>query len=162
VDIENFCNNKHIRIYNRLGVNVIFAEGGTCANIRDYHHAYVKALCFLDIAHKLKDIHHISEKHYDVYLLVHEIPDKFKKDYVRQAGNILSDSNDILIETVKVFFESGMNAKETAAKLFIHKNTLMYRLNKARDQYGIDPFNPFQCMKLYLAVLMKETGFPGK
>jgi len=158
-DIESFCNNKHLRIYNRLGVNLIFAEGGLCTDPKDYHHAYVKALSFLDIAIKLKDIHHISEKHFDIYLLVHEIPDKFKKDYAKRLGTILSDSKDNLIETVKVFFESGMNSKETAAKLFIHKNTLIYRLNKVRDQYGIDPFNPYQCMRLYLAVIMKELAF---
>ncbi len=52
-----------------------------------------------------------------------------------------------------------MNSKETAAKLFIHKNTLIYRLNKVKDQYGIDPFNPYQCMKLYLAVIMKEIAY---
>lgn len=161
-DIESFCNNKHIRIYNRLGINLIFAEGGLCADVKDYHHAYVKALSFLDIATKLKDIHHISEKYFDLYLLVHEIPDRLKKDFTKRLGTILLDSKDNLVETVKVFFESGMNSKETAAKLFIHKNTLIYRLNKVRDQYGIDPFNPYQCMKLYLAVIMKEIAYPTR
>ncbi len=158
-DIESFCNNKHIRIYNRLGIKLIFAEGGTCADIRDYHHAYAKALSFLDIANKLKNIHHISEKYFDIYLLVHEIPDKIRKDYTKRLGSIFPDSKDNLIQTVKIFFESGMNSKETAAKLFIHKNTLIYRLNKVKDQYGIDPFNPYQCMKLYLAVIMKEIAY---
>lgn len=158
-DIESFCSNKHDRIFNRLGINLIFAEGGSCTNIKDYHHTYVKALSFLDIAIKLKNIYHISEKHFDMYFLVHEIPDKIRKDYIKRFGGILSDSKDKLIETVKVFFESGMNSKETATKLFIHKNTLIYRLNKVMDQYGIDPFNPYQCMKLYLAVIMKEIAY---
>jgi carbohydrate diacid regulator len=159
VDMESFCNNKHDRIYNRLGINLIFAEGGLCADIRDYHQAYVKAMSFLDIANKLRNIYHISERHFDIYLLIHEIPDKIKNDYLERLGNFLSDSDDKIIETVKVFFESGMNSKETAAKLFIHKNTLIYRLNKVRDQYRIDPFNPFQCMKLYLAVIMRELSY---
>lgn len=157
-DIESFCNHKHLRIYNRLGIKLIFAEGGLCADTKDYHHAYVKALSFLDIAGKLKDLYHISEKHFDLYLLIHEIPDKLRRDYIRRVGNVLTDSKDNLIETVKVFFETGTNSKETAAKLFIHKNTLIYRLNKIRDQYGIDPFNPYECMKLYLAVIMKEIS----
>jgi carbohydrate diacid regulator len=157
-DIESFCLNKHKRIFNRLGIKVLFAEGGLCLEIRDYHHAYVKALNFLDIANKLRDIYHISEKNFDIHLLVHEIPDRLRRDYTRRLGSILTDSKDNLIETVKVFFESGMNSKETATKLFIHKNTLIYRLNKVRDQYGIDPFNPYQCMKLYLAVIMKEIA----
>lgn len=158
-DIESFCSNKHDRIFNRLGINLIFAEGGSCSSIKDYHHAYVRALSFLDIAIKLKNIYHISEKLFDMYLLVNEIPDKIRKDYTKRFGSILSDSKDKLIETVKVFFESGMNSKATATKLFIHKNTLIYRLNKVMDQYGIDPFNPYQCMKLYLAVIMKEISY---
>ena len=36
------------------------------------------------------------------------------------------------------FFENGMNISETARKLYMHRNTLIYRLNKIRKTTGID------------------------
>lgn len=43
-----------------------------------------------------------------------------------------------LMATVDSFLANGMNISETARKLYMHRNTLMYRLNKIRDQTGLD------------------------
>ena len=40
--------------------------------------------------------------------------------------------------TVNVFFENSLNISETARKLFIHRNTLIYRLNKLQKMVGLD------------------------
>ncbi len=43
-----------------------------------------------------------------------------------------------LMLTVDCFFENGMNVSETARKLYMHRNTLIYRLNKIKKTTGID------------------------
>ncbi len=43
-----------------------------------------------------------------------------------------------LMLTVDCFFENGMNISETARKLYMHRNTLIYRLNKIKKTCGID------------------------
>ena len=43
-----------------------------------------------------------------------------------------------LMLAVDCFFENGMNVSETARKLYMHRNTLIYRLNKIRETTGID------------------------
>ena len=40
--------------------------------------------------------------------------------------------------TADSFLENGMNVSETARKLYMHRNTLMYRLNKIRALTGLD------------------------
>ncbi len=42
------------------------------------------------------------------------------------------------METADCFLENGMNVSETARKLYMHRNTLMYRLNKIRNLTGLD------------------------
>ena len=42
------------------------------------------------------------------------------------------------LNTVNVFFENSLNISETARKLFIHRNTLIYRLNKLQKMVGLD------------------------
>lgn len=43
-----------------------------------------------------------------------------------------------LMLTIDCFFENGMNISETARKLYMHRNTLIYRLNKIKKTCGID------------------------
>lgn len=43
-----------------------------------------------------------------------------------------------LMLAVDCFFENGMNISETARKLYMHRNTLIYRLNKIQRTTGID------------------------
>ena len=43
-----------------------------------------------------------------------------------------------LMLAVDSFFENGMNISETARKLYMHRNTLIYRLNKIQKTTGID------------------------
>ena len=43
-----------------------------------------------------------------------------------------------LMTAIDCFFENGMNISETARKLYMHRNTLIYRLNKIQKSTGID------------------------
>lgn len=43
-----------------------------------------------------------------------------------------------LMLTVDSFFKNGMNVSETARKLYMHRNTLIYRLNKIQKATGIN------------------------
>lgn len=46
--------------------------------------------------------------------------------------------DDELMYTVDSFLEYGMNVSETARNLYMHRNTLIYRLKKIRDETGLD------------------------
>lgn len=47
------------------------------------------------------------------------------------------EHSDLML-TVDAFFENGMNISETARKLYMHRNTLIYRLNKIQKNTGFD------------------------
>ena len=49
----------------------------------------------------------------------------------------LFEHSDLML-TVDAFFENGMNISETARKLYMHRNTLIYRLNKIQKSTGFD------------------------
>jgi len=50
----------------------------------------------------------------------------------------LSDFDPELIQTVEMFFECNLNVSETARQLYIHRNTLVYRLDKIERMIGLD------------------------
>ena len=46
--------------------------------------------------------------------------------------------NDEMIHTIETFFDNSLNLSETARKLYIHRNTLVYRLEKVQHSIGLD------------------------
>ena len=46
--------------------------------------------------------------------------------------------NDEMIHTIEKFFENSLNLSETARQLYIHRNTLIYRLDKVQRIIGLD------------------------
>lgn len=44
-----------------------------------------------------------------------------------------------LMSTLRSLFENNLNVSQTARSLFMHRNTLIYRLNKVRSATGLDP-----------------------
>ena len=55
---------------------------------------------------------------------------------IKKFARIFEHSD--LMVAVDSFFENGMNISETARKLYMHRNTLIYRLNKIQKTTGID------------------------
>jgi DNA-binding PucR family transcriptional regulator len=61
-----------------------------------------------------------------------------------------------LLETMKVFLENNSNTSLAAKKLYIHRNTLQYRLEKFTELTGINVKTFNSAVTIYLACLMAE------
>jgi purine catabolism regulator len=61
-----------------------------------------------------------------------------------------------LLDTLVAYFESNNSPKETASKLFVHKNTVKYRLQRIEELTGLDVKNFNDAMKLYIAVVARK------
>ena len=55
---------------------------------------------------------------------------------------------------LEVFFASEGSLQTAAQRLFIHKNTMQYRLRRLADDTGLDVRKPSQAPSLYLAMLL--------
>ena len=60
----------------------------------------------------------------------------FRKDLIPpQAEKVL---NEETLDTIRIFFRNDLNVSTTARQLFIHRNTLLYRMEKIRKATGLD------------------------
>ena len=66
-------------------------------------------------------------------------------------GKILDEAE--LMETISTYFECNESIKLTSEMLFIHKNTLKYRLERIRMITGLDVKNIDDKVRLYLAII---------
>ena len=61
---------------------------------------------------------------------------QLRKEFLSpEAGKLL---NPEMMETIRAFFRNDLNLSTTARELFIHRNTLIYRLDKIRKETGFD------------------------
>ena len=58
-----------------------------------------------------------------------------------------------LIRTLRVYFAAGANASEAADRLFLHRNSLLYRLERAQKLTGLDLKDPEARLALQLGLL---------
>lgn len=65
-------------------------------------------------------------------------------------------TNDDLIKTLECFFEENLNLTETAQRMGIHRNTVIYRLNQISLILGSDPRIFEQAMTIKIALLIKK------
>ena len=61
-----------------------------------------------------------------------------------------------LVRTLRVYFASGTNASEAADKLFLHRNSMLYRLARIEKITGADLKNPRVGLILQLGLLAVE------
>ena len=60
------------------------------------------------------------------------------------------------LNTVNTFFENSLNISETSRQLFIHRNTLIYRLNKLQRLTGLDVRNLDDAITFKLSVMVNK------
>ncbi len=73
-----------------------------------------------------------------------EYTEKFKEEYATERGRML-------IKTLKTYIRNNGNMNITSSELFIHRNTLKYRLEQIHECYGLDPKKYFDLIFLIIS-----------
>lgn len=90
-------------------------------------------------------------------LLAEKLDPQLKEILTGTLLPILKDDHDILA-TVKLFIENNLNTSLTAKKLYIHRNTLQYRIEKFIEKTGINLKDFYGAFTVYLACLLTEIN----
>lgn len=96
-----------------------------------------------------------------IYTLISKIQDdKFLDKYVeKQIGSLIRAdalNKGNLCETLESYLNHNCNLKETAQALYIHRNTMNYRMNKIKEILGEDFENLDNCLMLKLAFIIRR------
>jgi DNA-binding PucR family transcriptional regulator len=63
-----------------------------------------------------------------------------------------------LVRTLRTYFAAGTNASEAADRLFLHRNSMLYRLERIQKLTGLDLKDDRVALALQLGLLVKERG----
>ncbi|TYR79023.1 transcriptional regulator [Priestia megaterium] len=90
------------------------------------------------------------------YLLVHEVSLSVKQQMNQMIALVKEDSS--LLETIKCYLECNLNVSLAAKKLYMHRNSLQYRIDKFIDRTNIDIKHFHGAVSAYLAILAAESA----
>ena len=167
VGLESYAKSIMKAIQDSRGAKVYIGISSVVENLKDLARAYKEARVALEVG-KVFDIEKpiMSYENLGIGRLVYQLPTTLCEIFLQEVfkkGSLESLDRETLM-TVQSFFENNLNVSETSRKLFVHRNTLVYRLEKIRKITGLDlrEFDHAVTFKVALMVKKYLTSKPTK
>lgn len=90
--------------------------------------------------------------------LIYQLPVNLCKIFVKEVfgDTVPEDIDEETITTINKFFENNLNVSETARQLYIHRNTLVYRMEKLQKAIGLDMRNFDDAVTFKIAMMVVD------
>jgi carbohydrate diacid regulator len=121
--------------------NIRIAYGTSVHEIKEVSRSYKEAKMALDVGKIFfDDIEIIAYSELGIGRLIYQLPIPLCKMFIREifGSRTPDDFDEETLTTIYKFFENSLNVSETSRQLFIHRNTLVYRLDKLQKITGLD------------------------
>ena len=96
--------------------------------------------------------HYVLFDNLTLEIILSSVSPEDRKEFAEKTICLLSDNEQELLRT---YFSLEMSLADTAEKLFLHKNTLQYKLNHIYKKCGLNPRKFRDAVLLYLALEME-------
>ena len=120
---------------------VLIAYGTIVNDIKEVSKSYKEAKLALDVGKIFfGDRSVIAYSTLGIGRLIYQLPIPLCKMFIREIfeGKSPDDFDEETLTTINKFFENNLNVSETSRQLYIHRNTLVYRLDKLQKSTGLD------------------------
>lgn len=117
------------------------AYGSAVSEIKEVSRSYKEARMALDVGRIFfEDQNIIAYSQLGIGRLIYQLPIPLCKMFIKEIFTEKSpdDFDEETLATINKFFENSLNVSETSRQLYIHRNTLVYRLDKLQKSTGLD------------------------
>ena len=131
-----------VDMLNTEAMSSVHVSFGTIVNeIKEVSRSYKEAKMALDVGkifYENTDI--IAYSNLGIGRLIYQLPLPLCKMFIREIfdGKSPDEFDEETLSTINKFFENSLNVSETSRQLYIHRNTLVYRLDKLQKSTGLD------------------------
>ncbi len=126
---------------NELFVKCVIGIGTIAEHLRNLADSYKEAQTAIDVG-KVFDTEKsiINYENLGIGRLIYQLPTTLCEIFLAEVfkKNAIDSLDQDTLFTINKFFENNLNVSETSRKLFVHRNTLVYRLEKIKKLTGLD------------------------
>lgn len=141
-----------------MGLDVTVGVGNTVRDIKDVASSYLRAenaLRYAEVFDAKTGVH--SYREFLLVKMLEDIPESKLESYLTEIADenfreIFEDEE--MLETAEEFLRSSLNVSETSRNLYMHRNTLLYRLDKLEKATGLNirSFSDAVSFRLLIAI----------
>ncbi len=140
-DLEKLARSVIDSLGSDIAGQAVVGIGTSVKSIKDLARSFKEAQVALEVG-KVFDTEKviISCENLGIARLIYQLPTTLCEMFLKEVfkvGPVDSLDHETLF-TIQKFFENNLNVSETSRKLFVHRNTLVYRLEKIRKLTGLD------------------------
>ena len=131
-----------VDMLNTEAMTKVHVAFGTIVNeIKEVSRSYKEAKMAMDVGKIFyPDKNVVAYSRLGIGRLIYQLPLPLCKMFIKEIfdGRSPDEFDEETLQTINKFFENNLNVSETSRQLYIHRNTLVYRLDKLQKSTGLD------------------------
>ena len=140
-DLDVIARQIEDTLRNELFIKTVIGIGTSAEHLRSLADSYKEAQTAIDVG-KVFDTEKsiINYENLGIGRLIYQLPTTLCEIFLSEVfkKNSIDSLDQETLFTINKFFENNLNVSETSRKLFVHRNTLVYRLEKIKKLTGLD------------------------
>jgi carbohydrate diacid regulator len=141
--------------YSKVSIGI----GTAAESIKDLARSFKEAQVALEVGKVFdteKDI--VAYENLGIGRLIYQLPTTLCEMFLQEIfkKESLDQLDHETLQTIQCFFENNLNVSETSRKLFVHRNTLVYRLEKIKKMTGLDLREFDDAITFKVALMVKK------
>ncbi|MCL1832414.1 MAG: helix-turn-helix domain-containing protein [Oscillospiraceae bacterium] len=158
-DLEKLARSISDTLSGEFFTRVNVGIGAPIVGIRDLARSFKEAQMAIEVGKVFDtDKNIVSYSNLGIARLIYHLPTTLCDTFIAEVfkrGSIESLDHETLF-TIQKFFENNLNVSETSRRLFVHRNTLVYRLDKIKKLTGLDLREFEHAIVFKIALMVKK------
>lgn len=158
-DLEKIAHAMENILKTELFIKTVIGIGTVADHLRELADSYKDAQTAIDVG-KVFDTEKsiINYENLGIGRLIYQLPTTLCEIFLSEVfkKNPLDSLDQETLFTINKFFENSLNVSETSRKLFVHRNTLVYRLEKIKKLTGLDLRQFDQAIIFKVALMVRK------
>ncbi len=146
-------------LHDELGIRCVIGVSTTANHLRELADRYKEAQVAIDVGRVFEaDKSIINYENLGLGRIIYQLPTTLCEMFLNEVfkKNPIETLDEDTLETINKFFENNLNVSETSRKLYVHRNTLVYRLEKIKKLTGLDLREFDHAIVFKVAMMVKQ------
>ena len=146
-------------LHEELGIRCVIGISTTARHLRELADRYKEAQVAIDVGRVFEsDKTIINYENLGLGRIIYQLPTTLCEMFLNEVfkKNPIETLDEDTLETINRFFENNLNVSETSRKLYVHRNTLVYRLEKIKKITGLDLREFDHAIVFKVAMMVKQ------
>ncbi len=144
---------KMSRILKTKGISARIGLGSQVLEYIHIKHSYEEAVSALKVSKK--DQAFVAYTEIEIHALLDQLNERAKQQF---SHRVLKNLSDKLLNTLEQFTLHNLNIGECAKSMYIHRNSLIYRIKQIKEKTGYDPQCFQDALTLQLAIWIRKLA----